>query len=200
MEKLKQALGFGNILSLEDIDNIIEHFRYCKLKSNEHLFKPYSVSDEVAFVEKGIVRVYTMDNDGNEITKYFVKENQFGVDLESYYTLKPSTDFFQTVVDSEIYSIKKSSMEQLSEQISNLYIFLKSITEAQLLNKIKDNDFLNFGDSKKKYLEFIKRYPQLALQVPQQHIASYLKITPQSLSRIRRNLAQKNNTEIKNKK
>jgi hypothetical protein len=71
-----------------------------------------------------------------------------------------------------------------------LYIFIKSITEAQLLNKIKDNDFLNFGDAKTKYVEFIKRYPLLLQQVPQQYIASYLKITPQSLSRIRKMLSR----------
>ncbi len=57
-----------------------------------------------------------------------------------------------------------------------------------LLNKIKDNDFLNFRTAADKYREFVKRYPDLALYVPQQYIASYLKITPQSLSRIRKTL------------
>jgi len=64
-------------------------------------------------------------------------------------------------------------------------------SESTLLNKIKDNDFLNFGSAKIKYLEFVKRYPALAQQVPQQYIASYLKITPQSLSRIRNELVKK---------
>jgi hypothetical protein len=54
------------------------------------------------------------------------------------------------------------------------------------LNKIKDADFLRFGTAKEKYAEFVRRYPDLALSVPLQYIASYLQITPQSLSRIRK--------------
>ncbi|MBO3273152.1 hypothetical protein [Hymenobacter defluvii] len=60
------------------------------------------------------------------------------------------------------------------------------LTEATLLNKIKDNDFLHFGTAKQKYQEFVKRYPDLLLIIPQHYIASYLHITPQLLSRIRK--------------
>jgi len=139
-----------------------------------------------------MLRVYGADKNGTEVTKYFVRENQFFVDPESYYTAKPATHAVQAVINSELYTIHKSVMEKLSDEISNLYVFIKSITEASLLNKIKDNDFLNFGDAKTKYLEFVKRYPALAQQVPQQYIASYLKITPQSLSRIRKELIKNN--------
>lgn len=191
MEKLKQALEFGGILSKEDIDYIFSHFKKKNVKATEHFHHMYKIANEIAFIESGALRVYAVESGGNEVTKYFVRENQFAVDLESYYTSTPGKDAFQAVVNAEIYTIHKSVISQLTEEIPNLYIFLKSITEAQLLNKIKDNDFLNFGDSKTKYLEFIKRYPLLAQQVPQQYIASYLKITPQSLSRIRKNLTPK---------
>jgi CRP-like cAMP-binding protein len=191
MEKLKLALDFGGILSKENINHILLHFRNRKLKANEHFHEMHKIANEIAFVENGILRVYGAEPNGNEVTKYFIKENQFVVDLESYYTSKPGKDAFQAVVNSEIYTIHKSVITQLNEAIPNLYIFLKCLTEAHLLNKIKDNDFLNFGDAKTKYLEFVKRYPALAQQVQQQHIASYLKITPQSLSRIRKELTNK---------
>lgn len=191
MEKLKHALGFSSILTKENIRYVLSFFEVRKLKASEHFHEMNKVANEIAFVEGGILRVYAIESGGNEITKYFIKENQFVVDLESYYTSKPSQDAFQAVVNSEIYTIHKSVVTKLSEEIPNLYIFLKSITEAHLLGKIKDNDFLNYGDSKTKYLEFIRRYPDLAQQVPQQYIASYLKVTPQSLSRIRRNIGKK---------
>lgn len=190
MEKLKSILGFGGILSKDDIEYVSSHFKNKSLKANEHFQGFHKIANEIAFVESGILRVYALEANGNEVTKYFIRENQFFVDLESYYTAKPATNAFQAVVNSEIYAVHKSVLEKLSEEIPNLYIFLKSITETHLLNKIKDNDFLNFGDAKTKYLEFVKRYPPLAQQVPQQYIASYLKITPQSLSRIRKELAQ----------
>jgi CRP-like cAMP-binding protein len=191
MKKLKLVLSFGGILSKPDIDNIASHYRNRLLKAGEHFQEFHKIASEIAFVENGILRVYSVDQNGNEATKYFIRENQFFVDLESYYTAKPATDFFQAVVNSELYTIHKSVIEKLSDEIPNLYILIKSITEANLLNKIKDNDFLNFGDSKTKYIEFVKRYPKLAQQVPQQYIASYLKITPQSLSRIRKELTIK---------
>ncbi|HLW38976.1 MAG TPA: Crp/Fnr family transcriptional regulator [Brumimicrobium sp.] len=191
MEKLKSVLSFGGILSKNDIDNVASHFKDRKLNAEEHFQEFHKIANEIAFVESGILRVYAADNNGDEVTKYFIRENQFFVDLESYYTAKPATDIFQAVTNSELYTIHKSVIEKLSNEIPNLYIFVKSITEANLLNKIKDNDFLNFGNAKTKYLEFVKRYPTLAQQVPQQYIASYLKITPQSLSRIRKELVKK---------
>jgi len=190
MEKLISVLNFGGILSSQDIDMVAFHFKGRKLKADEHFQTFHRVANEIAFVESGILRVYAADDKGNEVTKYFIRENQFFVDLESYYTTKPATDIFQAVTNSELYTIHKSVIERLSNEIPNLYIFIKSITEANLLNKIKDNDFLNFGDAKTKYIEFVKRYPVLAQQVPQQYTASYLKITPQSLSRIRKELAK----------
>ncbi len=188
MEKLKQALGFGGILSEQDIHQITSQFKILKLKASEHFHHLNTVSNEIGFIEEGIIRVYSLDADGNDVTKYFVREHQFMVDLESYYAGTGSNDGFQAVVNSKAYVITKSAITKLTEELPNLFIFLKSITEVHLLNKIKDNDFLNFGDAKTKYLEFVRRYPHLAQQVPQQYIASYLKITPQSLSRIRTKL------------
>jgi CRP-like cAMP-binding protein len=188
MEKLKHALEFGGILSKEEIECIISYFINKKLKASEHFHPMHKIAKEIAFVENGVLRAYATEPNGNEVTKYFIRENQFVVDLESYYTDTPGKDAFQAIVNSEISTIHKLAIAQLSEKIPGLYVFLKSITEAHLLNKIKDNDFLNYGNSMTKYLEFVKRYPALIQQIPQQYIASYLKITPQSLSRIRKTL------------
>src|SRR5687767_8933702 len=191
MVKLKSSLGFGGILSQNSIDHVSLLFKKHELQANERFQQIDKVSNKIGFIEIGIVRVYAMDKNDTEVTKYFVREGQFFVDLESYYTSLPSKDAFQAVTSSTIYSIHKTVIDKLSGDIPNFYIFLKSITEAQLLNKLKDNDFLNYGDAKTKYLEFISRYPILAQQVPQQYIASYLKITPQSLSRIRNEMSKR---------
>ncbi|NML40355.1 Crp/Fnr family transcriptional regulator [Chitinophaga sp. G-6-1-13] len=188
MDKLTSTLGFGGILSPKDIECFSGHFKKKQLKAGEHFQKDGDIAQEIAFVDSGILRLYVVTPDGDEVTKYFAREKQFLADLESYYSLKPSDNAIQAVVDTEIYAIRKSAIEKLSLEIPSLYIFIKTVSEAALLAKIKDNDFLNFGDAKTKYLEFVKRYPDLALQVPQQFIASYLQITPQSLSRIRREI------------
>ncbi|MDQ1096918.1 MULTISPECIES: Crp/Fnr family transcriptional regulator [Chryseobacterium] len=188
MEKLLSTLAFGGILSDRDLRQFASYFEEKVIKAGDFVQRYNDIAREVAFVEKGILRMYSPQIDGHEVTKYFIREGQFTVDLESYYTAKASTESIQCVTDCTIYLISKTTIEKLSNEIPNLYIYIKTITEMSLLNKIKDNDFLNFGDAKTKYCEFIRRYPDLALLVPQQYIASYLKITSQSLSRIRRNL------------
>lgn len=137
------------------------------------------------------MRGYIVSAAGEEATKYFLRENQFMMDIESYYNNTPSENAMQAMVPTQLLVIKRQAWNKMIEAMPKLYILTKSLTEAALLNKIKDNDFLNFGTASEKYREFIKRYPDVALQVPQQYIASYLKITPQSLSRIRKNFGKK---------
>ncbi|HEY5370937.1 MAG TPA: Crp/Fnr family transcriptional regulator [Hanamia sp.] len=186
MEKLKAALGFGGILTKENIEDIIFHFEEKELQAGMDFLKMGKVSNEIGFVDSGVVRTYSVNEKGEEGTRYFFRENQFIVDLESYYSRNPSTYPLQAVINSRILFVKRQDWEKLTEKIPQLYILTKSLSEALLLNKLKDNDFLNFGTATEKYREFVKRYPDLALYVPQQYIASYLKITPQSLSRIRK--------------
>jgi CRP-like cAMP-binding protein len=189
MEKLKAALSFGGILTKENIEDIISHFDEKELEAGMDFSAMGRVSNEIGFIDTGIIRTYAVHEAGEEVTRYFFRENQFIVDLESYYSRKPSTSPLQAVIKSRINYIKRHAWEQLTEKIPALFILTKSLSEALLLNKLKDNDFLNFGTATDKYKEFIKRYPDLALYIPQQYIASYLKITPQSLSRIRKEIA-----------
>ncbi len=191
MDKLRETLRFGGILAEEHLELALRAYQCRQLASGEDFLSIGSISREIGFVDEGIIRVYSIGFDGQEVTKYFLRAHQFAVDLESYYNHQPSETSLQAVVPTRLYTISKSAWNRLSEQIPNLYILMKSLTEATLLGKIKDNDFLNYGSAADKYREFIRRYPDLALRVPQQYIASYLKITPQSLSRIRRNFLQK---------
>lgn len=195
MEKLKSALSFGGILSEGDIAIVASAFQHRELKPEEYFQEFGKIANKIAFVENGILRVFSTDEQGDDVTKYFVRENQFFADMISYYSAQPAADFIQAAIPCKIFWIYFSAFEKLYAEIPNLNIFFKSISESTLLNKIKDNDFLNFGNAKTKYCEFVRRYPVLAQQVPQQYIASYLKITPQSLSRIRNELVKKDKKE-----
>lgn len=190
-EKLKSALSFGGILLPDDIQRSMEYYRVRKLKPGEFFLAAGQVAREIGFMSEGILRVYATDSDGLEVTKYFIRENQFAVNLESYYADMPSENAMQAVVPTTLLVIQRHDLERLNEEVPRFYIFSKTISEAQLLNKLRDNDFLNFGTAKQKYVEFVRRYPDLAMYVPQHQIASYLKITPQSLSRIRKEIAER---------
>lgn len=188
MDGLRKALNFGGFLPHESIDRVLTFVHELPLAPQEDFLPLGGISTRLGFVREGIIRSYALGPDGEDVTKYFVRPHQFVVDLESYYNNQPSEAALQAVVPTTVLTISRSDWNRLSEEIPKLYILMKSLTEATLLNKIKDNDFLNFGTATDKYREFLRRYPDLALQVPQQYIASYLKITPQSLSRIRKKL------------
>lgn len=186
MEKLLGGLRFGGILSEESITQVMKEMQERHLKANEHFLSFGKVAHEIMFVDEGYLRSYDIAKNGEEVTKYFVRPHQFYVDLDSYYNQSSCENAIQAVTDTRIFVFNRTSWTHFNESIPNFYLYTKSMTETGLLNKIKDNDFLNYGTAKDKYHEMQKRYPELIQSVPQQYIASYLKITPQSLSRIRR--------------
>lgn len=189
MNNLSNALLFGGILNTAEIAHITRCFEMQALKSGDHFCLPDQVSDRLGFVDSGIFRVYVENDEGEEATKYFFRQNQFIMDIESFYHGAPTIAGIQAVTEVHLLSINRKDWFQLNEAIPKLFMLTKSLTEAALINKIKDSDFLRFGTASQKYEAFVKRYPDLALNVPLQYIASYLQITPQSLSRIRKNLS-----------
>jgi len=189
MENLQQALRFGGILPKKEIEYVTGFFEELELKAGEDFLSIGAVSNRIGFVDSGVLRSYALGGDFEEATKYFIRKNQFVVEIESFYSNQPSESGIQAVVPGRILTVKRAVWNKLYEEVPKLYILTKTLTEAALLNKIKDKEFLYFGSAKEKYLEFMRRYPDLALSVPLQYIASYLQITPQSLSRIRREIS-----------
>lgn len=189
MDNLSNALLFGGILNTEEITHITRRFERQELKSGNHFFMPGQISDRLGFVDNGIFRVYVENDEGEEATKYFFRQNQFMMDIDSFYHGSPTIAGIQAVTEAHLLSINRQHWFQLNEDIPKLFMLTKSLTEAALINKIKDSDFLRFGTASQKYEAFVKRYPDLALKVPLQYIASYLQITPQSLSRIRKRIS-----------
>jgi CRP-like cAMP-binding protein len=187
MENLRKALSFGGVLNPDEIAGITSHFVPQQLRPGEHFLAPGGISDQVGFISAGVCRMYIVGRDPeDEATTYFVRPNQFLMDPESFYSNLPTYVGMQAITECEVLAIDRRSWQRLSEEVPKLFILSKILTEVALLNKIKDNDFLHFGTAKQKYLEFLKRYPDLVLSIPQHYIASYLRITPQSLSRIRK--------------
>jgi CRP-like cAMP-binding protein len=186
MDNLRLALTFGGILNPDEIDRITAPAVIHSLKAGEHFFMPGDIADKLGFVDHGVFRVFIPGGEFEEATKYFMRKNQFMMELESFYDNSPATSGIQAVTEARLLVISRKDWTRLSEEIPKLFLLTKSLTEAALINKIRDNDFLSFGTAAQKYNEFVKRYPDLALSVPLQYIASYLQITPQSLSRIRK--------------
>ncbi len=141
----------------------------------------------IGFVLKGIVRSYYLDKDGNEITKNFHREHLMIMD-EGLIGYEESICAYEAIEDSSIilFDVRKlKGLIQKSEKFKDLYI---AVLESGIRYKIhRENEFL-MNNATERYLQFEKDYPELVNRVKQTHISTYLGITPESLSRIRKAL------------
>lgn len=160
------------------------------IKKNDRLLNAGEVCENIFFVEKGLLRLFSIDKNGKEHVIQFAPENWFISERSSLYFGKPSSYFIDALEDCTIAVIDQNFIKSLSDispefRNHNEYILQNHI--RQLQNRI---NLLIGASAEDRYLHFIKIYHDLTLRIPQWMIASYLGITPESLSRVRKQLAQ----------
>ncbi len=148
------------------------------------------VAREIGFIVEGIFRVCYFDKDGTEITKYFLEENWFVVDLNSYQYKLPSTEYVQAVTPARVLVFAAPDWQALGHTIVGWAETEHNLTTRALMEKVNRLSPLGREDATTKYRTFLEKFPHLANRVPLHYLASYLGITPQSLSRVRKNLAR----------
>ena len=128
MQNLRAALKFGGILSESAVSACLEHFEHRQIRSQEHFLGLGQVANELAFVQEGVFRCYAFGKQGEEVTKYFVQENQFMLNLESYYNQAPTESMWLAVTDGHIQVVGRDAWNHMMETIPNLYILTKTLT------------------------------------------------------------------------
>lgn len=144
-----------------------------------------------AYIVKGCVRKYYIDQSGNEVVLQFAVEDWWVSDIGSFAEQKPSNLFIETLEDTELLVIDHENKERLFQELPHLErVFRIMLQRAYTVLESRFYAAVSHS-AESRYLEFIKTYPNILQRVPQQQIASYLGITPESLSRIKANLYKK---------
>lgn len=143
------------------------------------------------FVERGLLRQYSIDDKGKEHILQFAPENWFVTDRESVYFNKPSDYFIQALENSTVFLIEEHFIVQLSQQNKSFIEYNNKLLHNHIRHLQKRINQLLGATAVERYLDFVKTYPDILLRVPQTMVASYLGITPESLSRVRKELAIK---------
>ena len=177
-------------------ENIL-HFHLDKLnkktvEKGEFLLQKGNICHHSFFVETGLLRYYSIDSKGKEHILQFAPENWFVTDRESVFFKQPSLYFIQAVEKSTIYFIENDFFFSLSKDNPAFLEYNNNLLHNHIRHLQKRINLLLSATAEERYLDFIKDYPDLLLRVPQLMIASYLGITPESLSRVRKDLATKN--------
>lgn len=179
---IKQAASLDEKASAE-IDSL---FTIRKFNKGEYWITEGKYCNEVAFIAKGTLRVFYFDENANEVSCFFMPENNFISSFTSFLTKTPTKENIQAVNDAEIYSISREDLEAVSTKYSQLQIWRRVIAENLFILMERRIAMLQSATAQERYEEMIKNNGRLLLEVPLQYIASFLGITPQHLSRLRK--------------
>ncbi|PJJ66196.1 Crp/Fnr family transcriptional regulator [Chryseobacterium geocarposphaerae] len=175
-------------LTDEKFNLIVEKSKLITLPRKEMICRQGDICNLKIFVAKGLLRNYSISEDGSEHILQFVNEMSWTTDPESFYTNTPSKLNIETLEPSEIFIFNLNDFHQLREEIPTLSIFIEELLTKKTM-EINNRLLVNISSTPEdKYLHFIKNHPDLLNRVPLHMIASYLGMSRETLSRVRRQI------------
>lgn len=168
-----------------------ERFAPRYIKRRQKILTEGNVCKHYTFIVAGCFRMYGIDDKGYEHNMQFGAENDWIADIGSFHTNKPSSLIIQAIEDSVILQVEQQDLYYLYINIPKLDRIFKVIIENKYV-ELQNRVLQNFSSTAEfRYLNFLEQYPLLYNRLPNTQIASYLGITPEFLSKIRKDLSKK---------
>jgi CRP-like cAMP-binding protein len=169
MESLTQLLDISDHVDLEKEELLLPQGKTCR-----HIY----------FVESGFLRIYYYKN-GREVTEWFADQGEFCFSVTSYFTRKPSQLIIEALEPSRVIRLPKTDLDRLNKtNLEAANFFIEMLSGSLLLSQQRMNS-IQFETARERYEQLEKQHPNIILKAPLQHIASFLGITSETLSRIR---------------
>jgi len=175
-------------IPLDDLELIAGYATTRDVEADEILLEENSIARELFFVVDGVLKIVTTSDKGNPVVQFFVKENRFCTILYSFNNGTPATESIVAAIRTKLMCFSKADLLRLYEKLPYLESLIENITQQALLDKIKIRNSYMGEEASTRYLKFMTQQPDIMRRVSLGDVASYLGITPQSLSRIRRNI------------
>jgi CRP-like cAMP-binding protein len=185
-ELIEYILQFGN-LNIQQINLIKSKVSERELHKDAYFSEAGKVPKEVAFVIEGVFRACYYNKEGEEITRCFLCENSLMSDYMNFESNNPSAEYLQACTDAKIVVFTKQNWEELSEIIVGWDAIKGKMIQSCMFQRNRKSPVVS-QNATTRYLEFLKNFPNLINRVPLSYIASYLGVTQQSLSRVRKNI------------
>lgn len=179
-------LQFGN-LNPQQIELITSKATKIELRKDAYFSEAGYIPKQVGFVVEGVMRGCYYNHKGEEITRCFISENSLVVDYINFDLNASSSEYLQACTDCKLIVFSKQAWEELSKTIVGWDAIKNKMVQLCMYQKSRKGPVIS-QDATTRYLEFIENYPALTNRIPLTYIASYLGVTQQSLSRIRKNI------------
>lgn len=174
------------VLSPEEQEQVISAVQHTTVSKRSVLLMPGEVERNIYFVNKGCLRLFHTDKEGQEHNLCFYPENWWACDIASFFKGRKATTTIQALEDSEVYYFTLPKLEELFSTIPSLERFFRILMQNgfdMLQRRLTSSMSLT---AEQRYIEFRKHYPGLELRINQKQIASYLGITAAFLSMMRK--------------
>lgn len=179
------------LVKQEDFEKLLPFFSVKRYAKGQTILLKGGVSKHIYFVEKGLLRFYTLDEIGKEHILQFAPENWWLTDRNNLCSDEPSEYFIDAYEESIVVLLNHNFIEKAAAISTEFTAFHERMLQRHIKQLYRRINLLISTPAKESYLEFLKTYPNIILRVPQWMIASYMGITPEALSRIRKELSSK---------
>lgn len=154
-----------------------------KYKKKEYLLKEGDICKEIFYVQKGLLRVYII-NDGKEVNTWFVKEGDFITSISSYHKQRPSEHYIDALEDCEIITIKKATLDFIMKNNHKAALFANNELFNKLCDYQEQASALRFMSAENRYSYLFEKQAAIFSRLSQKHLASFLGVDTTYLSKI----------------
>jgi len=179
------------LLNAEELETLQSLFTYRKFRKNQYILQEGNTAGYETFIIKGLTRTYEVDDKGQEHVLFFGPEDWWVGDLYSFLSCTPSKYNVDCLEDTEVLQISKLNLDLLYEKVPKMNQYFRILFQNAFISTAQRVGASLSKSSLERYQEFRVKYPHIEQRIPNHQIASFLGITPQSLSRIRRQYAEK---------
>jgi len=170
-------------------EKVKEYFQPELFPKNEYFVSQEKVCRKMIFISEGVMRYCMFREDGTDVTCFFMCENDFAGDPDSFFSQKPSDKNIQALTDCQLLTISYENMQKFLQELSRGNELFAGFGEYVMTRMLYQRTFLLNLDAAARYQAFMKEYPHVLQRVPLSYIASFLGIAQQSLSRLRKQIS-----------
>jgi len=184
-EQLSHYIRKNIMLSDEDLAIILSYFKPLTKNKNDILLSQGEISQQTFFVGKGCLRMFFINEEGKDVTRYIAFENQIATALVSFITKQPAMESIQVVERSELLAISHIDFNYLMTIIPQWREFYCSYLEKAYVNNT--NRLMSFTtmDAFERYSQLLKINPNIVKRLPNKVVASYINVSQETLSRLK---------------